>query len=277
MTFDDVKGLSSEQFVRDVGISVDLFWDIRARILAYIQDEHYWFPIKKRGKKSKTLRVEDKLLLTFYYLRHYPTFDQLGRQFGISESYANKIFHQYLDILVKVLKLPGQKALLEHGLDAIIIDVTEQPVERPTKKQRQYYSGKKKRHTIKAQLVICLLTLQILTVVCGKGRTHDFKLLKQSALRIRSEVEKYGDSGYQGLDKLYANSFTPIKKKKETPLTKDEKAYNRILATLRIPIEHVNRRCKIFRSVKEIYRGKHKHYHKIWTVVAALVNHRYAE
>ncbi|MCP4404940.1 MAG: hypothetical protein GY801_47520 [bacterium] len=39
----------------------------------------------------------------------------------------------------------------------------------------------------------------------------------------------------------------------------------------------MNRRCKIFRSVKETYRGKHKNYSKVWTVVAALVNVRYAE
>ena len=38
----------------------------------------------------------------------------------------------------------------------------------------------------------------------------------------------------------------------------------------------MRRWCKIFRNVKETYRGKHKHYHKVWTVVAALANLRYA-
>jgi hypothetical protein len=114
-------------------------------------------------------------------------------------------------------------------------------------------------------------------VVCGKGRTHDFELLKQAQLRIAAAVEKYGDAGYQGLAKLFANGFTPIKKPKDRDLTADEKAYNRELARLRIYIEHVNRRCKIFRIVKDTYRGKHRHYHKTWTVVAALVNIRYAD
>jgi len=112
--------------------------------------------------------------------------------------------------------------------------------------------------------------------VCGKGRIHDFELLKQARLRIASTIEKYGDAGYQGLAKLFANGFTPIKKPKGRELTADEKAYNRALARLRISIEHVNRRCKIFRSVKETYRGKHRQYQKTWTVVAALVNIRYA-
>jgi len=123
---------------------------------------------------------------------------------------------------------------------------------------------------------VCLFSLQILVVVCGKGRMHDFDLLKQARLRILSTIEKYGDAGYQGLAKLFANGFTPIKKPKGRELTADEKAYNRALARLRISIEHVNRRCKIFRSVKETYRGKHRQYQKTWTVVAALVNIRYA-
>jgi hypothetical protein len=199
-----------------------------------------------------------------------------GGQFGISESHACKIYHQYCDILIKVLKPPSRKRLSDSGLVAIIIDVSEQPTERPTKKQRQYCSGKKKRHTVKAQLIVCQKTLEILMAVRGKGRTHDFKLLKSRRPRILRQIEKYADSGYQGLAKLFANSFTPFKKNKNKPLTKEEKVFNRALSALRIKIEHVNRRCKIFRIVKEIYRGKHKRYHKTRTLVATLVNLRYA-
>ncbi|MCP4399117.1 MAG: transposase family protein [bacterium] len=195
--------------------------------------------------------------------------------FGINEGYANKFYHQHLNSLVKVLRLPGKKAFLDGALEAIIVDVTEQSMERPTKKQRQFYSGKKTRHTIKAQLIICATMLQILLVVCGKGRTHDFKLLKRSKLKILAKVNTYGDSGDQGLGKLYATSTTPHKKPKDGSLTKIQKRENRALASLRIPIEHVTRRCKIFRIVKETYRGTQKNYHKTWAVVAALVNLRY--
>ncbi len=136
--------------------------------------------------------------------------------------------------------------------------------------------GTRQRHTLKAQLIVCAETLQILLVVCGKGRTHDFKLLTRCRLKILKEIKKYGDSGYQGMQKLYPNSQTPHKTSKHHALTREEKRENCALAKLRIPIEHVNRRCKIFRAVKETYRGKHKNYHKTWTVIAALVNLRYA-
>jgi hypothetical protein len=271
-----VEAIAPKKFRRRVGVSQRTFWAIVTRVTAYLKEHRRKCPMTRRGKKARCLSVADHVLLTLLYLRHYQTFEELGARFGISESYANKLYHRYLDILVQVLRLPGKKALLDGTLQAIVLDVTEQPIERPVKRQQQYYSGKKKRHTIKAQVIVCLKTLQVLLVVCGKGRTHDFMLLKQCKLRILRDLKKYADSGYQGILKLYANSFTPRKASKHHPLTREDKEYNRELAKLRIKIEHVNRRCKIFRIVKETYRGKHQHYHKVWTVVAALVNLRYA-
>jgi AraC-like DNA-binding protein len=272
-----LKRRTGKKFRRAIGIRQRTFRQLDRQVRDYLEQERRNQPLKRRGKKSERLSIEDKLLLTLLYLRQYHTFDDLGEAFGISESYAQKIFHRMLDILVKLLRLPGKKALLEQGIEAILIDVTEQPMERPVKKQRQWFSGKKKRHTIKTQLIVCLTTLQILLVVCDKGRTHDFKILKKGRLRILKELKKYGDSGYQGIAKLYDNSTTPHKKPKGGELTPQQKKENRMLARLRIPIEHVNRRCKIFRIVKATYRGKHKNFSKVWTVIAGLVNLRYAQ
>ena len=270
-----LKHCVGKKFRRKVGIRRRTFRQIYKCVRAYLEQERTRQPLTRRGKKSTALSLVEKLLLTFIYMRQYPTFDELGAMFGISESYANKLYHRSLDILVQALRLPGKNALLDEDIQAILLDVTEQPIERPTRKQRQFYSGKKTRHTIKAQLIVCVKTLQILLVVCGKGHTHDFTLLKHCQLRILKNLKKYADSGYQGLVKLYPNSFTPIKKPRNRELTQEEKRYNRELAKLRIAIEHVNRRCKIFRIVKETYRGKHKHYQKTWTVIAGLVNLRY--
>jgi len=272
-----LQHVSETEFLRQVGIPRANFETIVEKVNTYLEAERVRNRMKRRGLKFSHLPIEDRLLLTFYYLRHHPTFLNLADVFGISESYANKRYHEYLDILVKVLRLPGHKALLSEDWIAIVIDVTEQPIERPVDKQRAWFSGKKKRHTAKIQLIVCLLTLQILSVVCGKGRTHDFTLFKQCGLHLAAALEKYADAGYQGLDKLIANAFTPIKKPRNRKLTPEERAYNRALAKLRIRIEHVNRRCKIFRVTKDVYRGKHRHIQKTWTVVSALVNYRYAE
>jgi hypothetical protein len=141
--FETLKDRAPKKFLRAVGIPLDHFLILRDRIIAGIQAEQHLQPMKKRGRKAVTLTVEDKLLLTLTYLRHYPTFDQLGDQFGICESYAHKIYQQYLGRLVKVCHGPGKQALLDRGIGAILVDGTEQPIERPTRQQSDWYSGKK--------------------------------------------------------------------------------------------------------------------------------------
>jgi hypothetical protein len=141
--FETLRHRPPRKFVRAVGMTLDQFLTVRDKIVAGIHAEQEAQPMKKRGKKAITLTVEDKVLLTLTYLRHYPTFEQLGDQFGICESYAHKVYQQYLDRLVRVCRLPGRKALLDEGIGAILVDVTEQPVERPTQQQGAWYSGKK--------------------------------------------------------------------------------------------------------------------------------------
>ena len=143
--FETIKDYSEEKFKRTVGISLSHFLFIVQLVSSFIAKEKEANPMKKRGLKSK-VTIQNQVLLFFYYLRDYPTFLKLGQSFGISESYANKIFHRILDILVQTLKLPNRKALLDGDVEKILVDVTEQPIERPVKKQKDYYSGKKKTY-----------------------------------------------------------------------------------------------------------------------------------
>jgi hypothetical protein len=117
--------------------------------------------------------------------------------------------------------------------------------------------------------------LRIHSVICQKGHVHDFKIFKESKLPIHPDIKLKADSGYQGIQKIIANSDIPVKESKKKKLTKQDRKHNNELAKSRIPIEHTNRKCKIFRIVKETYRGKHKNYGKTWNVIAALVNLRY--
>ena len=142
-------------------------------------------------------------------------------------------------------------------------------------KQKLYYSGKKKRHTIKAQLIISSQDKTIRSIHCDKGKIHDFKLFQRSKVAIGSNVRLLGDSRYQGIKAIHSNSKIPFKKSKKKPLTKRQKRYNHLLSKQRVLVENVIRRCKIFRITKEIYRGKHKNYGKIWNLIAGLVNLRY--
>jgi len=86
-----------------------------------------------------------------------------------------------------------------------LIDVSESPIERP-KKKRHYYSGKKKRHTQKTQIVSGPRSKKIICTAFDKGETHDFRLYKERKTGIYSTKTIQVDTWYQGLQKLNANT-----------------------------------------------------------------------
>jgi len=68
------------------------------------------------------------------------------------------------------------------------------------KKQGKWYSGKKKRHTIKTQLIVDRKTRKIICTAHAEGKTHDFRLYEESiGSAILSGIKAQGDSGYQGI------------------------------------------------------------------------------
>lgn len=76
-----------------------------------------------------------------------------------------------------------------------MVDVTESPIERPKKKQKKFYSGKKKRHTLKSQVVVESGTGEIICTAHGKGKEHDFRIFKNSKIRLREDIQCLGDKG----------------------------------------------------------------------------------
>jgi transposase len=124
------------------------------------------------------------------------------------------------------------------------------------------------------QLVIDQLTGLILCTFCGLGRTHDFRLFKASQVRFAQSQLCLADKGYQGLDKRHANSCTPIKKCRQQKRFKDERSHNRLLASLRVVVEHANRRLKIFRILSERYRNRRRRFGLRVNLIAGLLNHK---
>ncbi len=140
--YDKYKMKKPEQFTRLVGVNYATFEIILEKLKAEIISYKQAKPMRQRGLTSSLL-IEDQLLLTLIYLRQYHTFLQLGEMFSISESYAFKRYSFISKRLIKALDLPNDKALTADNLK-LVADVTEQAIERPLKKQKSYYSGKKK-------------------------------------------------------------------------------------------------------------------------------------
>jgi len=81
------------------------------------------------------------------------------------------------------------------------------------------------------------------------------------------------DSGYQGVNDYLPNALIPYRASKNNPLTHDQKAWNKMIAKLRISIEHINRQLKIFRICKETYRGKGERGLIRFKIIASLCNY----
>ncbi len=155
-------------------------------------------------------------------------------------------------------------------------DVTESPIERPKKGQKKFFSGKQREHTLKTQVVINQKSSQIICLGHGQGRIHDFRLFKTSRVRFGELLKVIADKGYQGIKKIHQLSETPVKKAKGKKLTKAQKKYNRDLNRLRITVEHVNRRLKIFKILDYRYRNRHRRFGLRSNLIAGIYNQELA-
>ena len=94
------------------------------------------------------------------------------------------------------------------------------------KKQKKSYSGKKKMHTFKVQVMIHYKTRKILSLCTSRGAVHDFELFKRNLNKIPFGVFILADKGYQGIYALYPNSLLPLKAKRYCKLDPELKIYN---------------------------------------------------
>ena len=105
--------------------------------------------------------------------------------------------------------------------------------------QRGYYSGKKKKHTIKSQIVVDKKSEFIFCTDFSKGKERDFTLFKNSQVHIADDIKAVVDSGYTGMGKIHSNTDIPKKKLKHKPLSKQDKERNREVSSERVLIENV--------------------------------------
>jgi hypothetical protein len=231
---------------------------------------------KKTGRKDK-LKIEDQVLMTLAYWREYRTYFHLGQDWEINESTAYRIIRRVEELLnlVRVVCLARKKSLngsrFSHWDNRNRCDWAWSRT--PKKKQKHFYRGKDKKHTLKSQIVIDLNTKLIVCIACGKGKQHDFKIWKRSRTKGLSSIKYLGDKGYQGIQKMHRNSQIPIKKKPGQKLSKESSKINRELAKQRILIEHIHRCLKIFKVLSSRYRNRRKRLNLRLSLISGIYNY----
>lgn len=121
-------------------------------------------------------------------------------------------------------------------------------------------------------MVIDQRSRQVLCTAHGTGRVHDFKLFKRSRVSFGAGTECLGDRGYQGLQKLHARSRTPQRKPPQRELDQVAKERNRELASLRIVVEHVIGKLKVFKILGERYRSLRRRFGLRVNLIAGIYN-----
>ena len=202
--------------------------------------------IKKGGGRKHQLDVSEQILLTLVYLRHSPSFQLLGWQFGVSESTANEVFHYWQKIWRDLVPSSLLEQVKKSGLDwelvrevlpefQLIVDSSEQARERPEEyeQQQKFYSGKKKNHTLKNQFIVLPRGKDIVDVLPGEpGPSSDINLFR-SRLEEFAESQKFsGDKAYKGESQI----TTPHKRPKNGKLTPAQKQENLELSQSRIGV-----------------------------------------
>ena len=220
------------------------------------------------GCKAK-FGLRDQLLVTLVWLRLYLGTETLGFLFGIDKATVSRYTRAILPVLRQVgdatlgwLEPPkrGQGKDLAAARAAYpdlfaIVDATEQPVQRSqdAEQQKQHYSGKKKRHTRKVQIIVNEHGVVREVSDSVPGAVHDRELFRQSgaAAAIPKATITGGDAGYQGMqDDLPDHSvITPFKKSKRHPLTEDQQLRNQEFSRTRIIVENVLAQFKTLQGV----------------------------
>ncbi|MGV8948549.1 MAG: transposase family protein [Candidatus Paracaedibacter sp.] len=174
-------------------------------------------------------------------------------------------------VLATVMAISKRKHLSKEEIECFIIDATEQPIERPKKGQKPYYSGKKKRQTIKTELRINPKGRIVHVSKPKPGSVHDFELHKTEP-PILKDTRAFVDSGYQGLDKLHNETELRYKTTKTKPLDAQEKEYNTALSCICVKVENIIGDLKTFRILSYRYRTKCKRYNVKFNIIAGIVN-----
>ncbi len=127
MRYFEVSAYAEKQFLRLTGVKRSVF-EMMVDVVCGGQ--------RAFGRPRK-LSVEDQVLLTLCYWREYRSQFHIACSFGVSEATVCRTLQKVESLLLGDgrFHLPGKKALHDGSLDltVIVVDASEQKVERPQK------------------------------------------------------------------------------------------------------------------------------------------------
>ncbi len=260
-------------FERLIGLSPNTFFALATELEPRWEKAEYRRLSRRKRVRAvgggNAYKLSFPLMLAMHcmYLRTYSSHLFLGMVFGIDDSRVCRYFKKLEPVLYARMKktiVIERLPLSEEEVLKLIVDATEQETER---RPGSGYSGKKKRQTIKTQVVIDSTRRVRHVSRSVPGNVHDKRLYDETGLVLPEG--SLGDLGYLGVP-----ICIPHKSSKLHALTKRERQENRTHATRRIVVEHVLAALKQFRILSQRFRNALVGYHRTFVIVAGLYNLR---
>ena len=225
------------------------------------------------GGRKPTLKSDrDKLFFILFYYKTYPTFRFASALFNLDKRKVQIWVKRLEPVLFGALgyQLSLHTARVKNfnhwfsvcpQLQEFIVDCSERLIRRPKDKAdwEFYYSGKKKRHTVKNQILVNPRDKRILHVSpTVEGKRHDKQLFEDSWVytRIPKKAKALGDSAYQGIHHPFLRLSVPQKKPPNQELGGEMKAQNRLISQVRVRVEHPLAFLKHFNILSQVFRGQ---------------------
>lgn len=274
MNFKNLNNFSTSRVKALLGLHPKVLADLLLKVLPELEKRREQRlsarPDRKRpllakdGRPREVLPVH-KVLMTLLYLRHNVSHEVVGALLDFSADSSENAFHEVLPLLRDMFPSEkweaekkwrrGEPTWTPDKVEKVIIDSFETPIRRPSinDRQKRVYSGKKKRHTLKTQVV----TDQLGDILCVSaphpGPKADIKIYEEEPLpEPIADKPRIGDKAYFSKD--HPEIITPHKKPKGGELSQEQKAENKAISKERVYVEHAIRRIKGWRIMRDEYR-----------------------
>ncbi len=272
-----------ELFQYACGIKYTQFVDLLPKFsIALRQSEYKKAYLKERlrdigGGRKATLKTDtEKLFFILLYYKAYPTFRFAQVLFEFDKRNI-QLWKEYLapvlflslgyelTLKIRLHRINSFESWIQEypELKSFIVDCTERQVQRPkdAKTQTEHYSGKKKHHTVKNQILVSPHTRKVLTVSdTTPGTIHDKKLFDTDPLfgYVPENSLMLADLGYQGTENSNPRLKVLLPKKKPPggELTESEKQNNKAISQIRVRVEHPFSYLKHFNILSQRFRGR---------------------
>lgn len=241
----------------------------------------------KEPKTSTLFGSEMKLFFLLTYMKNYPLQQFQASYFVLSQSKVSEWIKILTPILQMSLKdmglLPSMDAntlkleLEKYQIKEVNMDATEREINRSSdySTQKEFYSGKKKKHTVKNNLIAEPSQYILYLSQTYEGCVHDKKICDIEQYQFPDNLLLRYDLGYLGYIPENTRIEVPHKKTKRNPLSDKMKAENKEISTKRVSIEQAISGVKRLKIVADKIRIFNREFrHQVMIIAAAIHNLR---